>query len=135
MTFYVRILTVIFNQIDCANVSHDDKRFKWISNSEALKNFVEYSLQLKGRWISPGGGSRKFTCKNLDLTITWYPGKQNSLILHGKLSTNLSNILLKACQKKTNISLVEINASPRPQYANLFFCLGRIRLRGLINYQ
>ena len=47
------------------------------------------------------------------MTITWYPGKQNSLILHGKLSTNLSNILLKACQKKTDISFVEINASPK----------------------
>ena len=102
-----------FNQIDCTNVIYDGKRFKWISNWETLKNFIEYSLQLKGRWTSPGGSSRKFTCKNLDLTITWYPGKQNSLILHGKLSTNLSNILLKACQKKTDISLVEINASPK----------------------
>ena len=88
-----------FNQTDCTNVIHDGKRFKWISNWETLKNFIEYSLPLKGRWTSPGGSSRKFTCKNLDLTITWYPGKQNSLILHGKLSTNLSNILLKGLEK------------------------------------
>ena len=109
-----------FNPIDCTNVIHDGKRFKWTSNWETLKNFIEYSLQLKGRWTSPGGSSRKFTCKNFDLTITWYPGKQNSLILHGKLSTNLSNIVLKACQKKTDISLVEIKASPKsPKIDNL----------------
>ena len=48
----------------------------------------------------------------VNLTITWYPGKQNSLILHGKLSNDLSNILLTACQKKTNSSIVEINAFP-----------------------
>ena len=109
-----------FNQIDCTNAIHDGKRFKWISNWETLKNFIEYSLQLKGKWTSPGGSSRKFTFKNLDLTITMYPGKQNSLMLHGTLSTNLSNILLIACQKKTNISLVEINASPKsPKIDNL----------------
>ena len=37
-----------FNQIDCTNVIHDGKRFKWISNWETLKNFIEYNLPLKG---------------------------------------------------------------------------------------
>ena len=45
----------------------------------------------------------------MDLTITWYLGKHNSLILHGGLSSSLSNILLKACQKKSDITLAEIN--------------------------
>ena len=36
----------VFSQIDCTNLIHDGKRFKWISNWETLKNFIEYSLQL-----------------------------------------------------------------------------------------
>ena len=99
-------------QIIVTNIIHDGQRFKWISNWEKLKDFVKYSLELNGKWTSPGGYSRKFICSNLDLTITWYPGKQNSLILHGKLSNDLSNILLTACQKKINGSIVEINAFP-----------------------
>ena len=76
------------------------------------KSFVKYSLELNGKWTSPGGYSRKFICSNLVLTITWYPGKQNSLILHGRLSNDLSNILLTACQNKINSSIVEITAFP-----------------------
>ena len=99
-------------QIIVTNIIHDGQRFKWISNWEKLKDFVKYSLKLNGKWTSPGGYSRKFICSNLDLTIKWYPGKQNSLILHGKSSNDLSNILLTACQQKTNSSIVEINAFP-----------------------
>jgi hypothetical protein len=76
-----------------------------------LKNFVEHTFELNDRWTSPGGNSRKFICSDLDLTITWYPRKQNSFILQGKLSFDLSNILLKACQKNTDISATEIDAS------------------------
>ena len=72
-------------QIIVTNIIYDGQRFKWISNWEKLKDFVKYSLELNGKWTSPGGYSGKFICSNLDLTITWYPGKQNSLILHGKL--------------------------------------------------
>jgi hypothetical protein len=82
------------------------------------KDFVEHTLELSGRWTSQGGSSRKFICSDLDLTITWYPGKQNSLILHGKLSSDLSNILLKACQKKTDNPIVEIDAFPASDLNN-----------------
>ena len=102
-------LVVDCNQIDCRDITYDGERFKWTSGWETLKNFIEHDLKLKGRWTSPGGSSRKFTGKNLDLTITWYPGKRNSLILHGGLSSSLSNILLKACQRKSDITLAEIN--------------------------
>ena len=98
-------------QIDCTNLIYDGKRFKWTSSWERLKNFVEETLELNGRWVSPGGSARKFTCSNLDLSVTWYPGKQNSLILQGKLSIDLTNLLI-ACQKKTGKSIVEIDASP-----------------------
>ena len=98
-------------QIDCTNLIYDGKRFKWTSSWERLKNFVEDTLELNGRWVSSGGNARKFMCSNLDLSVTWYPGKQNSLTLQGKLSIDLTNVLI-ACQKKTGKSVAEIDASP-----------------------
>ena len=98
-------------QIDCTNLIYDGKRFKWTSSWERLKNFVEDTLELNGRWVPPGGSARKFICSNLDLSVTWYPGKQNSLILHEELSIDLTNLLM-ACQKKTGMSVAEIDASP-----------------------
>ena len=61
-------------QIDCINLIYDGKRFKWTSSWERLKNFVEDTLGLNGRWVSSGGNARKFICSNLDLSVTWYPG-------------------------------------------------------------
>ena len=52
------------NQIDCRDITYDGERFKWTSGWEALRNFIEHNLKLKGRWTSPGGSSRKFTGKN-----------------------------------------------------------------------
>ena len=61
---------------------------------------------MKGKWISPGGHARKFVCSGIDLSLTWYFGKYNSLILHGELSSDLSDALIKVCQQtatfKTN---------------------------------
>ena len=47
----------------------------------------------------PDGSSKKFTCSDLDLTITWYTGEQNSLVLHGESSSDLAKIMIKVCQK------------------------------------
>ena len=99
-------------QIDYTNLIYDGKRFKWSSSWERLKYFVEDTLELNGRWISPGGSARKFNIRsNLNLSVTWHPWKQNSLILHVKLSIDFTNLLI-VCQKKTDMSVVEIDASP-----------------------
>lgn len=80
---------------------YDDNRnrIRWIGCFEALKNFVEYAVKLRGKWSSPGGTSKKFTCSSLDLTITWYYGKWNTLILHGRESSMLIDILSEIGKK------------------------------------
>jgi hypothetical protein len=51
-------------------------------------------FKLNGKWTSPGGNAKKFTCCSMDLSITWYPGKQNSLILHGEESLAVTEMLI-----------------------------------------
>ncbi len=46
---------------------------------------------------SPDGNSKKFTCCSIDITITWYAKKQNTLILHGNASLALIDTLSEAC--------------------------------------
>jgi hypothetical protein len=38
----------------------------------------------------------------MDLSITWYPGKQNSLILHGEESLAVTEMLINVCKLLTN---------------------------------
>ena len=62
-----------------------------------LKEFVESAIKLQGKWSSLGGNSKKFTCCSIDITITWYAKKQNTLILHGNASLALIDTLIKVC--------------------------------------
>ncbi|CAB4004552.1 Hypothetical predicted protein, partial [Paramuricea clavata] len=59
--------------------------------------FVECDLKLDGKWSSPGGCSKKFTCYNLDISITWYPKKLNTLVFHGEESSGLVDALINVC--------------------------------------
>ncbi|CAB4000623.1 Hypothetical predicted protein [Paramuricea clavata] len=59
--------------------------------------FVECDLKLDGKWSSPGGCSKKFTCYNLDISITWYPKKLNTLVFHGEESSGLVDALINMC--------------------------------------
>ena len=43
-----------------------------------------------------------FTCSYLDLTLTWYPGKQNTLMLNGTTSLELADTMIEVCS--TSIS-------------------------------
>ena len=83
-------------------LSYDGKRFRWAGNLESLKHFVENGVKLLGIWTSPGGSSKMFTCSYLDLTVSWYPGKQNTLMLKGTTSLELADTLLEFCS--TSIS-------------------------------
>ena len=83
-------------------LSYDGKRFRWAGNLESLKHFVENGVKLLGIWTSPGGSSKMFTCSYLDLTVTWYPGKQNTLMLKGTTSLELADTLIEVCS--TSIS-------------------------------
>ena len=48
------------------------------------------------KWISPGGNSKKFISfiSNSDLTITWYRGKQRTLVVQGSEGESLKELLV-----------------------------------------
>ena len=70
------------------------KRLKWTkwASYKLLKVFVDQTIELKGKWTSPGGISKKVICNGSD--TTWYPGKQNTLTLHGESSADLFNAMI-----------------------------------------
>ena len=76
-------------------LSYDGKRFRLAGNLESLKHFVENGVKLLGIWTSPGGSSKMFTCSYQDLTVTWYSGKQNTLMLKGTTSLELADTLIE----------------------------------------
>ena len=63
-----------------------------------MQNFVECVLKLDGKWSSGGGCSKKFTCYNLDISITWYPKKLNTLVFHSEESSGLFDTLINVCE-------------------------------------
>ena len=87
----------IYNHIASSNLSYENKRIKWIGTLDILQKFVKYDLKLDGKWSSPSGSSKKFTCYNLDISITWYPKKSNTLVFHGEESSGLVDALKNVC--------------------------------------
>ena len=77
-------LDIIRSLKGCGYLTYDGTRIKWSQDLQLLKNFVENIAGLRGNWSSPGGKAKQFRSSNLDFTLTWYPGKQNSLTLNGK---------------------------------------------------
>ena len=73
---------------------YDGTRLKWTQDFNSLKNFVQNVFGLTGVWKSPGGSAKKFITSNLNLSMTWYPGKQNSLIFHGSKGESLKELLV-----------------------------------------
>jgi hypothetical protein len=92
----------ILEQKASSNLVYQDKRIRWIGSYELLRNFVECVVKLNSKWTSPGGSAKKFTCCSMDLSITWYPGKHNSLILHGEKSLAVTEMLINVCKPLTN---------------------------------
>jgi hypothetical protein len=80
-----------------------EMRLKWTQDFCSLKNFIVNVVGLKGVWKSPGGNSKQFTSTNFDLNITWCPGKQNSILPHGKdgelLKKLLTSVLNNDCKR------------------------------------
>ena len=88
----------ILEHKECVNLSYDNKQLKWLGSFDSLKKFVKFGIKLHGHWSSPGGYSKKISCSSPVISITWYPGKQNSLILHGEASVALSDALTEAAR-------------------------------------
>lgn len=72
---------------------YDGKRLKWNGKYAELETFIRNSVGLSGNWISPGGNSKKFI-SNSDLTITWYRGKQRTLVIQGSEGESLKELLV-----------------------------------------
>ena len=102
-------LNKILNHKECSYLNYDDNKIRWDGGFERVVNLhgkwsspgcsFERVVNLHGKWSSPGGSSKKFTCSSLDLTITWYQGKRNTLILHGQASSTLADILTEIGKK------------------------------------
>lgn len=93
---------------DCGYLEYDGIRVKWIQDIDSLKDFFKNSMKLSGKWTSPGGKSKMFRSSNLELTATWYPGKQNSLLFRGEHGKLLEKLLVRSVLKSTHISQVDI---------------------------
>ena len=60
----------------------------------------------RGKWSSPGGGSRKFASSLSDLSITRYCGKQRTLIFQGNVGFNLKEFLIDVCENTASSGCV-----------------------------
>ena len=69
--------------VDRSVLSYNGKQFRWANDFDSLTNFVQ-AIGINGKWSSPGGKSKKFVSSDLDLIVTWYYGKQGSLLFRGE---------------------------------------------------
>ena len=98
---------------DC-NLAYDSKRLKWNNNFDKLQKFLKNIVGLNGKWTSPGGNSKKFKSSNSDLTITWYYGKQKTLLFQGKEGYLFREFLINICETKAvSVSPIEVKSPPR----------------------
>lgn len=102
-------------------LGYDGDRLKWTADFKLLKLFVDQIIELRGKWTSPGGNAKKFICNGSDTTLTWYPGKQNTLILHGEQSYTLRNKLLGIYRLAMNDHSLrnKVDVAVRPQSLEL----------------
>ena len=83
---------------------NESTRLKWCNDLDSLKAFVAEVLDLNGKWCSPGGGSKRFTSSNAELlTLTWYSGKQNTLLFQGKDGNLIRDGCVIFCQTRDGV--------------------------------
>lgn len=68
----------------------DKGKFKWCGEFKSLQLFVEKVLKIKGKWSSPGGGSKLFQSE--DLSMRWY-GSKETLTVGGQNSVDVKTLL------------------------------------------
>lgn len=83
------------------NVVWDNKKLKWKNDLDSLKIFFKESIGVKGKWSSPGGGSKKFKSSDGQVQATWYYKKQQTLLLQEKDANILKENLIKANERKS----------------------------------
>ena len=92
---------------DALDLSCDGKRLKWNGSFEDLEYFFETVVGLNGKWTSPGGYSKKLSNCKSNITITWYYGKQRTLLFQGKKGYLLKDILIKFCEANSTLKYSE----------------------------
>ena len=90
---------------DKAHLICEGHRIKWTQDLDSLRLFVKNVVGLCGSWRSPGGKAKQFNSINADLSMTWYPGKQNSLQFHGKDGILFRDYLLEILNAPTTDNL------------------------------
>ena len=119
---------------DQSDLVYDGTRIKWMRDFSSLDNFVNNVIGLSGRWKSSGGKAKQFTDLNSDFTITWYPGKLNSLTFNGEkgelFKTFLVSVLNTNCVERTNTDadcLFQTNAEESDQTRSQSGCFSPIQ--------
>ena len=98
---------------DELDLSYDGKRLKWNGSFEDLVYFFETVVGLNGKWTSPGGNSKKLSNCRCNIIITWYYGKQRTLLFQGKEGYLLKDILIKFCVANSTLKYSEPQSSPK----------------------
>ena len=88
------------------DIDYDGKRISWHNDYVSLQKFIECVFAQQGKWKSAGGTSKKFVSSIADISCTWYPGKLNSLLFHGKTGDLVNEILVTVC-KSTSFNTFE----------------------------
>ncbi len=61
---------------------YDGEMYRWLKSFGYLKSFVENSLNIKGRWISPGGDVKLFKSEgDSNLAIKWHGPRSQRLVI------------------------------------------------------
>ena len=88
----------------------EDLDFKWRGNLITLQKLVKNELNLTGKWTSPGGDVKQFSCTSA--TIKWYQGKKVLKIL-GKNTQTIEQRLRAGIEislsKQTNIEASQLS--------------------------
>ena len=87
----------ISEHISLKNVVFDGQRIKWCESYELLKDFLKTAFNQQGKWCLPGGNSKRFEASTSDFTVTWYPGKQNTLTFKGRSGCLAKEYLINLC--------------------------------------
>ena len=86
------------------DIVYDGKRLKWNNNYVELRNFFENIVGVSGKWTVPSGNARRFQSNDSELIVTWYRGKQRTLLFQGKDGYLLRKFLINVCLNSKDIS-------------------------------
>ena len=94
-----------------SKLSIDDSGYMWKGNLEQLRCFVQDDLNLTGKWSSPGGERKVFTCSTEGIKLKWSGPTQKRLIIVNDTKENLLANAINRVYDKYNSELNSTAAS------------------------